>query len=89
MKRTVQQRKSIERAESEDSNESHEEEDVFTKQLVEAEGRTYVNKPRKALHRMHAHINPFNPLSFDFPKDSNYVDWSVHYPQHYGIEANN
>jgi hypothetical protein len=76
----MQKRKQMERAESEDSIESQDEEEVFTKEMVEAEGRTYVNKPQKKLHRMHAHINPFNPLSFDFPKDSNYVDWSVHYP---------
>jgi tRNA (guanine-N7-)-methyltransferase len=29
---------------------------------------------------MHAHINPFNPLNFDYPANLDYVDWSVHYP---------
>lgn len=63
--------------------------DVFTKEQVEAEGRMYVKTPKKTQYRMHAHINPFNPLSFDFPATPDHVDWSIHYPMHYGIPNNN
>jgi len=45
--------------------------------------------PRKTNHRMHAHINPFNPLNFDHPINTRFVDWSVHYPLFYGIKDNN
>ena len=41
--------------------------------------------PKKAQHRMHAHINPFNPLSIAFPLNTNFVDWSTHYPALYGL----
>ena len=43
--------------------------------------------PKKSLHRMHAHINPFNPLSIPFPINTDYVDWSMHYPHFYGIKT--
>lgn len=42
--------------------------------------------PRKSLHRMHAHVNPFNPLSCAHPKNPTYVDWSLHFPSFYGKE---
>lgn len=38
---------------------------------------------------MHAHINPFNPLSIPFPKNTDYVDWSLHYPAFYNNKTNN
>lgn len=84
MKRTVAQRQDL------DSDESFEESaDIFTKEQVEAEGRTYIKMPRKTNFRMHAHINPFNPLNCDHPINSRFVDWSVHYPLFYGINDNN
>lgn len=43
--------------------------------------------PKKSLHRMHAHINPFNPLSIPYPINTDYVDWSLHYPHYYGIKT--
>lgn len=83
MKRTVSQRQDV------DSDDSFETSFEFvTKEQVEAEGRTYVRMPKKAHFRMHAHINPFSSLKFDFPKNLKYVDWSVHYPKIYGIESN-
>lgn len=35
---------------------------------------------------MHAHINPFNPLSIAFPLNTTYVDWSLHYPALYKVD---
>ena len=36
--------------------------------------------PKKADHRMRAHINPLNSTEFPFPLNTNYVNWSLHYP---------
>ena len=55
---------------------------------MEKKGLKYVNMPKKSLHRMHAHINPFNPLSIPFPINTDYVDWSLHYPSFYGEKTN-
>lgn len=63
--------------------------DLFSKANVEAEGRIYVNTPKKTKYRMHAHINPFNPLNYDFPSTPDHVDWSIHYPSYYNIANNN
>ena len=78
MKRTASQRSA--------SLSSHEDDDLYSKADVEAQGRKYVNMPKKALHRMHAHINPFNPLNMDHPLNPDYCDWAAHYPQHYGSD---
>jgi len=51
---------------------------------VEKSGRKYVNMPKKGLYRMHAHINPFNPLHIAHPLNTTYVDWAEHYPALYG-----
>jgi len=58
----------------------------FNKEAILKEGREYVAMPKKGLHRMHAHINPFNPLSIAHPSDPTYVDWSLHYPSFYGLK---
>jgi hypothetical protein len=90
MKRTYSQRVNKEKDEA-SSNQSDEDDDFiyFSKEEVEKSGRTYVNMPKKSLHRMHAHINPFNPLSIPFPKNTDYVDWSLQYPAFYGNKTNN
>jgi hypothetical protein len=44
--------------------------------------------PKKGLYRMHAHINPFNPLSIPFPLNTTYVDWAQHYPALYNKPNN-
>jgi hypothetical protein len=33
---------------------------------------------------MRAHINPLNTTPFPFPPHHTYVDWSAHFPLHYG-----
>jgi len=48
-----------------------------------------VNMPKKNKHRMHAHINPFNPLSIPHPRNTRFTDWSLHYPSFYGMSNNN
>lgn len=48
-----------------------------------------VNMPKKNQHRMHAHINPFQTLNMPYPHNIKYVDWSIHYPSHFGIPNNN
>jgi len=61
------------------ANDSSSEDDgliFFSKDEVEKQGRAYVKMPKKTNHRMHAHINPFNPLSIAFPINASYVDWS-------------
>lgn len=75
MKRTVSQRSASVSSVDSDS--------LPTKQDVEKDGRKYVNMPKKGLHRMHAHINPFNPLNMEHPKNPDFCDWAKHYPQHY------
>ena len=45
--------------------------------------------PKKNKHRMHAHINPFNTLTFAFPRNPRFTDWSIHYPHFYQIPNNN
>jgi hypothetical protein len=86
MKRTFTERVKDEVA----SNHSDSEDDFihFSKEEVEKKGLKYVNMPKKSLHRMHAHINPFNPLSIPFPVNTDYVDWSLHYPSFYGQKEN-
>ena len=76
--------------EESESNQSDSEDDFihFSKEEVEKRGLKYVNMPKKSLHRMHAHINPFNPLSIPFPLNTDYVDWSLHYPNFYGLSSN-
>ena len=49
----------------------------------------YVNMPKKNKHRMHAHINPFNSLTFACPRNPRFADWSIHYPSYYNIPNNN
>jgi len=48
-----------------------------------------VNMPKKNAHRMHAHINPFTPLTMPTPMNTRYADWSLHYPSYYGSTDNN
>ena len=48
-----------------------------------------VNMPKKNKHRMHAHINPFNTLTFAHPKNTRFTDWSIHYPSSYNLPNNN
>ena len=38
---------------------------------------------------MHAHINPFGALTWPVPQNTKYVDWSLHYPNFFGIKDNN
>ena len=38
---------------------------------------------------MHAHINPFAPLSMPTPQNPRFVDWGLHYPSYYGSTDNN
>ena len=45
--------------------------------------------PKKNNHRMHAHINPFAPLHMPTPKNTHFVDWSIHFPTVYGSPDNN
>lgn len=45
--------------------------------------------PKKNEHRMHAHINPFNPLNMPTPLNYTFADWSLHYPSIYGLPNNN
>ena len=81
MKRTHEQANS--QSESEDDIDEHL---YFTKDDVEKTGRKYVNMPKKGLYRMHAHINPFNPLTIAHPLNTTYVDWAEHYPHFYGFK---
>jgi hypothetical protein len=88
MKRTYQDRKAKE-PESEEVDESEDDAFIyFSKEEIEKSGRIYVNMPKKGLYRMHAHINPFNPLSIPFPLNTTYVDWALHYPAFYGKPNN-
>ena len=48
-----------------------------------------VNMPKKTKYRMRAHINPLGNVNFPFPKTPTWVDWSIHFPQAYGIPDNN
>ena len=48
-----------------------------------------VNMPKKNEHRMHAHINPFQHLTWPTPLNPRFSDWSLHYPSFYGIPENN
>ena len=48
-----------------------------------------VNMPKKNKHRMHAHINPFGQLQMAYPRNADFVDWSIHYPSHFEIPNNN
>lgn len=83
MKRTFKDRVKHEKPQS---DEESEEDDFihFTKEEIEKQGRTYVKMPKKGAHRMHAHINPFNPLHIAHPINTTYVDWAEHYPHYYG-----
>jgi tRNA (guanine-N7-)-methyltransferase len=40
--------------------------------------------PKKAEHRMRAHINPLNDTPFPYPLCPKFVDWSLHFPVAYG-----
>ena len=51
--------------------------------------REYVAMPKKTKYRMRAHINPLNQPQFPIPESPEWVDWSIHYPAHYGILDNN
>ena len=48
-----------------------------------------VNMPKKAKHRMRAHINPMNEISIQVPKNPDYSQWHLHFPSFFGIENNN
>ena len=48
-----------------------------------------VNMPKKNEHRMHAHINPFQHVTWPTPLNPRYTDWSLHYPAFFGIDNNN
>lgn len=85
MKRTFSERVKDEPASNHNSD-SDDDFIYFSKDEVEKSGIKYVNMPKKGLHRMHAHINPFNPLSIPFPINTDYVDWSLHYPSFFGIK---
>jgi hypothetical protein len=83
MKRTHQ--------EANQKSDTEEEEDIdehlyFSKDQVEKAGRKYVNMPKKGLYRMHAHINPFNPLHIAHPLNTTFVEWAEHYPAFYNIK---
>ena len=45
--------------------------------------------PKKAKHRMRAHINPMNEISIAVPKNPAYAQWHLHYPSFFGISNNN
>lgn len=83
-KRSYQDRKAQEQEVLSESDEEIDEHLYFSKEEVEKQGRKYVNMPKKGHHRMHAHINPFNPLHIAHPRNTTYVDWSEHYPKYYG-----
>jgi hypothetical protein len=44
-----------------------------------------VNTPKKNRHRMRAHINPMNEISYPIPKNPEYAQWHLHYPSFFGI----
>ena len=48
-----------------------------------------VNMPKKAKHRMRAHINPMNEINIPVPKNPNYANWQLHYPSFFGSQDNN
>jgi tRNA (guanine-N7-)-methyltransferase len=83
MKRTFNQRQDA--SDSSDDEEKQLQHIYFSKEEVAKQGFTYINMPKKSLHRTHAHINPFNPLSIAHPKNPSFVDWSQHYPVAYGL----
>lgn len=70
---------------SNSSQGSDEGDNAFTKEKVEAAGRTYMVTPKKTMYRMHAHINPFNPLSMSYPRSPDFVDWSLSYPSQFNL----
>lgn len=85
MKRTFTERvKNNITSNDSDSGDDRDEFIYFERKDVENKGLKYVNMPKKGHYRMHAHINPFNPLSIPFPINTDYVDWSLHYPSFYG-----
>ena len=45
--------------------------------------------PKKGKHRMRAHINPMGDLTIPTPFNTDYVDWSIHYPSFFGSTDNN
>jgi hypothetical protein len=76
----------MKRSHQEANKEPESEEDdliYFSKEEVEKQGRKYVKMPKKGQHRMHAHINPFNPLHIAHPLNTSFVDWAQHYPAYY------
>jgi len=48
-----------------------------------------VNMPKKAKHRMRAHINPMNEIKIGLPKNPNYAQWHLHFPKFFNISNNN
>merc|ERR1711957_430507 len=48
-----------------------------------------VNMPKKNKFRMHAHINPFGNLTMPTPRNTRFVDWSIHYPSFFGVSHGN
>ena len=48
-----------------------------------------VNMPKKNEHRMHAHINPFQHMTWPTPLNPRFVDWSPHYPSFFNLPNNN
>ena len=85
MKRTYSEREAQEHA-SDQEEASAEAFLHFSREEIEKSGRKYVNLPKKSLHRMHAHINPFNPLYEKHPLNHRFVDWSQHYPHAFGLK---
>lgn len=40
--------------------------------------------PKKGLHRMRAHVNPFSRNDLPFPPHHSYADWQSHFPLLFG-----
>ncbi len=55
---------------------------------VDEQGIKRAKMPKKAKHRMRAHINPLGDMNFPVPKNPSYVDWSIHFPLHSGHPDN-
>eukprot|EP01056_Protomagalhaensia_sp_Gyna25_P001792 Protomagalhaensia_sp_Gyna_25__1791@NODE_1944_length_1395_cov_270_704277_g446_i1_p1_GENE_NODE_1944_length_1395_cov_270_704277_g446_i1NODE_1944_length_1395_cov_270_704277_g446_i1_p1_ORF_typecomplete_len279_score34_69Methyltransf_4/PF02390_17/3_4e51MTS/PF05175_14/0_0014Methyltransf_31/PF13847_6/0_0056Methyltransf_25/PF13649_6/0_0069Methyltransf_12/PF08242_12/0_019DOT1/PF08123_13/0_028DOT1/PF08123_13/2_8e03Methyltransf_23/PF13489_6/0_2Methyltransf_23/PF13489_6/1_1e03CMAS/PF02353_20/0_11MetW/PF07021_ len=42
-----------------------------------------MKRPRKADHRQRAHCNPLSDAFIGYPASVEYIDWSIHYPNHF------
>lgn len=87
----MNKRQKLDDEEQKDTSNNQHSDSEQEEQIIGEDGKMIrrVNMPKKAKHRMRAHINPMNEIHIPVPKNPDYSNWKLHYPSFFGIENNN